>query len=73
MPAVMERHVLEHDAPALDVDRTGIDGIRNADRLVMNRDQLFHVIHRTLKIVDVHAHVTQIGVDDADSSSTAHR
>ena len=61
---VMERHVLEHDAPALDVDRPRIGSIGNADRLVMDRDQFLHVVYRALQVVDVHPDVAQIGVDD---------
>src|SRR5262249_56633449 len=64
MATVVERHVLEHDAPAPDADRTRIYGVGDADRLVVDRDKLFHVVHRALQVVDVHADITQIGVDD---------
>ena len=64
MAAIMERHVVEHDAAALDVDRLRIRRIGNADRLAMDRDQLLHVVDRALQIVDVHADVAQIGMDD---------
>jgi hypothetical protein len=64
MRAVVERDVLEHDPPALDVDRFRIGGVGNADCLVVDRDQFLHVVDRTLQIVDVHADIAQIGVDD---------
>ncbi len=64
MTAVMERDVLEHDAPALDVNRPRIGRVRYADHLVMDRDQFLHVVDRTLQIVDVHADVAQVCVDD---------
>ena len=62
--AIVERHFLEHDAPAVNIDRRGIGGIGNADRLVMDGDELLHVVDRTLQVVDVHADIAQIGVDD---------
>jgi hypothetical protein len=30
----------------------------------MDRDQLLHVVHRALQIIDVHADIPQVGVDD---------
>ncbi len=64
MTAVMERDVLEHDPSTVDADRQGAGDIGNTDRLVMDRDKLLHIVHRTLQIVDVHADIAQVGVDD---------
>ncbi len=64
MAAVEECHILEHDASAVDADRQRVSGVGNADRLVMDRNKFLHVVHRTLQVVDVHADITQIGVDD---------
>src|SRR6267142_2711675 len=64
MAAVEECHVLEHDASAVDADRQRVSGVGNADRLIMDRNKFLHVVHRTLQVVDVHADITQIGVDD---------
>ncbi len=64
MAAIVERDIVEHDAAALDVDRHGTLRIDNAERLVMDLHQLLHVVHRALQIVDVHADVAQISVDD---------
>lgn len=64
MAAIMERDVVEHDLAALDRDRPCVGSIRNADRLVMDRHQFVHVVDRALEVVDVHADVAQVGVND---------
>ena len=64
MAAVMERDVVEHDLAAFDRDRPRIGRIGNPDRLVMDRHQFLHVVDRALEVVEVHADVAQIGMND---------
>jgi hypothetical protein len=45
VPAIVERHIVEHDPAAFDLDRCGVNRIGNADFLVMDRHQLLHVVH----------------------------
>ena len=60
--AVLEGDIAEADRPRLDRDRLGLGTIRDAERLVHDRDQLFHVVDRALEVAHVHADVAQVAL-----------
>ena len=64
MSAIVERHIVEQDVAAADLQLLRIRRVPNARHLVMDRDKLLHVVDRALQVVDVHADVAQIAVDD---------
>ncbi len=61
---IPERHVLESHLACADVNWLCIGRIRNAQGLVIQAHELFHLVHRALQMLNVLADVTQIAVHD---------
>ena len=64
MGAVAERHAVEADFAGVDADRLGVGAVLDPQRLVVDGDQFLHLVDRALEMVDVHADVAQVAVDD---------
>ena len=64
MARIVEVHVVEDDLASLDADRRRRRTILDPDGLVVDRHQLLHVVHGPAQVVDVHAHIAQVAVDD---------
>ena len=71
MVAVVESHVLEGDGALLDQHGFSVRPILDAERLVVDVDQFFHVVDRALQVAHVHADIAQVALQDEEGGEDA--